>query len=134
MQAPHPWVDVSRYPIVVVEFAAVSNVNDFRALTFALRRFAADLHEPIALVTDLSKIRSGDPESRNVYAEFVRDMRGPSGRWVRATAVITPNPIQRTIMNLHTLLVGKTPYPVRAFGTRDEAIPWVRARLSALHC
>ena len=66
------------------------------ALTLALRRFAAALAAPIALVSGLSKVRSSDPEGRKIYVEFVR-----------------------------------TPYPVRAFPSQREALPWLYARLGA---
>jgi len=128
---PHPWVDTSQYPIVIIEFPSGSPAAEVRAMTIALRRFASELTEPIALVSDLSRIRVSDPESRSIYVEFVRDMRKTAGHRVRGTAVVTNSGVQRTLMNLHAMLVGKTPYPVRGFATRAEALPWLRARLDS---
>ena len=128
---PHPWVDTRLYPILVIEFPEVAPAADVRSMTIALRRFANELTESIALVSDLSRIRVSDPESRSIYVEFVRDMRKTAGHRVRGTAVITRSGVQRTIMNLHAMLVGQTPYPVRGFATRAEALPWLRARLGS---
>lgn len=128
---PHPWVDVDRYPIVVIAFPAESTAMEVRSMTAAMRRFAANVDEPIAIVSDLSQIRSSDPETRSIYVEFVRDMRSVAGQWVRATAVVTQSAFQRTVLNLHSMLVGKTPYPVRGFACRAEAMPWLHARLGS---
>lgn len=100
-------------------------------MTLAARRFALELKQPVGIVTDLSEIRAGDPEARTVYADFVRDMRNLPNKPVRATAVITRSTLQRSLLNLHSLLVGKTPYPLRGFPRREEAIPWIRALLSS---
>jgi hypothetical protein len=129
---PHPWVDLRLYPIVVIAFPAVAVVSEVLALTIALRRFAAELTEPIALIADLSELRSPDPEGRKVYSEFVRDMRAVAGHRVRAVALITRNPLQRALLNVHSMIVGTTPYPTRGFPSRDQAIPWLHARLGAL--
>lgn len=130
---PHPWVDTSRFPIVVVTFAPSATVYEMRALTVALRRFATGLNEPIGLISDLSEVRTQDPDARQVYAEFVREMRGVSGKWVRGTAVVTQNPFQRAVFNLHATLVGKTPYPVHAFSAFHQALPWLLAKMGGPH-
>jgi hypothetical protein len=129
--SPHPWVDLHAYPIVVLAFPPVAGANEVLAMTIALRRFASELEEPIALISDLSAVVSPDPEGRKIYAEFVRDMRKVAGHRVRATALVTRNPLQRAMLNLHAILVGETPYPTRGFSSRGEAIPWLRARLGA---
>ena len=128
--SPHPWVDTSGFPVIVITFPVTSTVIELRAMTVATRRFALELKEPIGIVSDLSNIRAGDPEARSIYADFVRDVRNLPNSPVRATAVITPSTLQRSLLNLHSFLVGKTPYPVRAFPRRDEAMPWIRALLS----
>jgi len=127
--SPHPWVDTTRFPIIVIAFPLESSVNELRGM--AMRQFAAGFNEPVAVVTDLSQLRTGDPEARAIYVQFVRDMRTGAGNWVRATAVITQSTLQRSLLNLHEMLVGKTPYPLRAFSRREEAFPWIHAVLSS---
>ncbi len=129
IRCAHPWVDTSKYPVVVLTFPETSSAAEVRALTFALRQFAAEITEPFALISDLSKIRGSDPDVRQVYVDFVKDMRAGASTWLRATAVVTGNPFQRTVLNLHALLVGKTPYPVRAFPNATEALPWLLAKI-----
>lgn len=128
--SPHPWVDVHRYPVITITFPLNPTTADVAQLTLDLRRFAGTLVEPIALITDLSNLRVSDPDARGVYTGFVRDMKAVSGKWICATAVVTQNPIQRAMLNLHALMVGGTPYPVRSFSTANDAYPWVSARLS----
>ena len=126
--SPHPWVDVRRYPIVAIVFPLAPKTAEVSLLTLALRRFANELSEPIAIITDLSNLRVSDPDGRVAYTEFVKDMRTVSGKWTVATAVILKNPIQRAMLNLHAVMVGKTPYPVRSFPSTDEAVPWLNSR------
>lgn len=128
---PHPWVDLSHYPVVIIVFPGDSTATQVRVMTSKMRRFASELDEPVAIMSDLTDIRTSDPEVRSIYVEFVRDMRSVAGRWVRATAVITQSAFQRTVLNLHATLVGKTPYPVRGFASRAEAFPWLHARLGS---
>lgn len=130
IESPHPWVDTSNYPIVIVAFPSESTANDVQQLANAMRRFASTVREPIAIVTDLTLLRTGDPEARETYAGFVRDVRPTAGRWTRGTAVIIQSTLQRALFNVHTLLVGSTPYPVRAFGQREHALPWLQALLA----
>jgi hypothetical protein len=132
MDSPHPWVSLEVFPIVIIRFRDDSAVGELRAMTYSLRRFAASLDEPFAILSDLSGVRTSDPEVRAVYVEFVKDMKRSSGHRVRAAAVITSNAFQRTVLNLHMALIGQTPYPVRAFSSREHALPWLRARLDAL--
>jgi hypothetical protein len=126
---PHAWVDLSHYPVVILMFPASATAREVLVMTTAMRRFAADLSEPVAIVSDLSSVRSSDPEIRSVYVQFVRDMRGVAGRWVRAAAVITQSALQRTTLNIHEMLVGGTPYPVRGFATRSAAFAWLHTKL-----
>lgn len=133
VESPHPWVDVSRYPVVVIAFPLNPSTAAVGTLTLALRRFAADLTESIGLITDLSNLRTTDPDARAIYTSFVRDMRAVSGRYIAATAVIAKHPIHRAMLNLHALMVGATPYPVRSFARVEDAYPWVQARLSVAH-
>lgn len=105
--------------------------SDVREMTQATRRFALELRDTIAVISDLSRVKTTDPETRKIYADFVRELRSEVGHRVRGIAVILRSPFQRAMLNLHFLLVGKTPYPVRAFSDRDEALPWLHARLGA---
>lgn len=116
---------------MIVNFAPTSNSSDVRALTVALRTFAESLHEPIGLLNDLSQVRVADPDSRAVHAEFVRSMRSSSGRLVRAVALVTENPFQRALTNIHSMLVGAVPYQIHAFRSRAEAMAWLGARLES---
>jgi len=129
VESPHPLVDTRRFPIVVVSFTPSATAHEMRALTIALRRFATGLDEPIGVLSDLSAVRTPDPEARLIYAEFVREVRNVSGKWVRGIAVVTQNPFQRALSNLHATLVGKTPYPVQAFATVRQALPWLLAKV-----
>lgn len=129
--SPHNWVDVRRYPVVAIVFPVDPKTADVSLLALALRRFANELSEPIAIITDLTNLQVSDPDARAIYTEFVKDMRTVSGKWITATAVIIKNPIQRAMLNLHEMMVGKTPYPVRSFPTSDEALPWLTARLDS---
>ncbi|MGC4065246.1 MAG: STAS/SEC14 domain-containing protein [Polyangiaceae bacterium] len=131
MDSPHPWVSLEAFPIVIIRFRDDVAIAELRSMTHSLRRFVASLDEPFAVMSDLTGVRSSDPEGRAVYVEFVKDMKRSTGHRVRATAVITSNAFQRTILNLHMALIGNTPYPVRAFSSREHALPWLRARLDA---
>jgi hypothetical protein len=130
VSSPHPWVSIKIFPIVVITFPTESTVKDTLSMTNAMRHFSAGITEPIAIMSDLSGVRSSDPETRAIYVEFVRDMKRVAGQWVRGTAVISQSTLQRTILNLHAALVGSTPYPVRAFASQSQALPWLYARLT----
>jgi hypothetical protein len=122
---------VSQYPIVTFVFPTDATPAGVRGMILAMRRFAAELKEPIVLLVDISGVRAVDPDSRTIHVEFVRDMREVSGHLVRGVAVITRSAFQRALLNLHSLLVGKTPYPVRGFSERSNAIPWLNGRLGS---
>jgi len=115
----------------MLTFPAAPRTTEVRVMTLALRRFATEFNEPVAFLTDLSNILTSDPEARANYTEFVKDMQRISDKWIKAIAVIIKNPIQRAMLNLHSLMVGKTSYPVRSFANVSEALPWLSARLTS---
>jgi hypothetical protein len=129
LNSPHPWVNLEQFPVVVITFPATSTANETREMTNAMRHFALNVNEPIVIMSDISNVLTTDSEVRNVYVNFVRDMKTVVGRWVRGTAVITHSTFQKTLMNLHESLIGNTPYPIRAYSHREHALPWLKARI-----
>lgn len=127
--SPHPWVDTSRFPVVVITFPPVSGSADARELTVGLRSFAERLREPIALLNDLSQLRATDPDARAIHAQFVRSMRESARHQMRAVAVVMTNAFQRTMFDLHVTFLGMPPCPLRAFASRADAFAWLSAQL-----
>jgi hypothetical protein len=98
-------------------------------LVFALGRFARELKQPILWLTDLSQLGVVDPTARELFAQFDRDFRSYSSKWVRAGALVTPSAVTRMAVSLHAALAGQPPYPQRLFFSRREAETWLLAQL-----
>jgi hypothetical protein len=133
MTNPHPWLDVSAYPILVVRYPASADrpeaaveVQEFYDAFCAW----ADSHQaPYTVIADTTAMKTipsalvraavGKGEART--AEF-------EARLNQGTAVIVTNAITRGVATA-VFWLSPPAYPMRLFTGFDDALAWVLTRL-----
>jgi hypothetical protein len=134
MANPHPWLDVSTYPILVVRYPANSDapeaaaqVDDFYDAFCAW----ADRHReaPYTVIADTTKIQA-IPSAlvRAAVAKGEARTAAFEARLNKGTAVIVTNSITRGVATA-VFWLSPPAYPMRLFGTFADALAWVLTRL-----
>jgi hypothetical protein len=136
MANPHPWLDVSAYPILVVRYPANADrpesaheVEEFYDAFCAWADSRELFYTVIADTTPIKNmpsalVRAAVAKGEARTAEF-------EARRNKGTAVVVENAIMRGVA---TAIFWLSPpvYPMRVFATFDEALAWILTRLDAV--
>jgi hypothetical protein len=133
MANPHPWLDVSAYPILVVRYPANSDrpeaATEVEQFYDAFCAWADSRQVPYTVIADTTMIktipsalvRAAVAKGEARTAEFEAKLN-------HGTAVIVANDITRGVATA-VFWLSPPAYPMRMFANFDDALAWVLTRL-----
>jgi hypothetical protein len=135
MTNPHPWLDVSAYPILVVRYPADANspeaaaqVDEFYEAFYV---WATTRQAPYTVIADTSMIeRIPSAVVRAAVARGEARTAAFEAQLNKGTAVVVVNDFTRGVATAVYWLSPPT-YPTRLFATFDNALAWILTQLDA---
>jgi hypothetical protein len=135
MANPHPWLDVSTYPILVVRYPAdadrresATQVDQFYD---AFCAWADARQVPYTVIADTTAIKT--MPSALVRAAIAKGEARTAvfeARLNKGTAVVVANNITRGVATA-VFWLSPPAYPMRVFATFADALAWILARLDS---
>jgi hypothetical protein len=128
LTTPKPYVDKSRWPVVVTSGPAVvtmATMDDYHA---AVRECLAR-REEFVIVSDARATREMAARERKAAADFEKQHFDELQRWAKALALVFSS---RVMVGFATAVswLSTPPYPKRCFTDVREAEDWARSKLT----
>ena len=126
MKDPHPWIDVSRHPLVVFRVPeSATQPEVLQALYNAWFQWLTDNPAPFVVIVDLSQMTSvPNATVRRIIAEGENRTAALETSYNKGNAIVISNPLVRGGMTA-VYWVSSPKFPWRFFGTAAEAEHWV---------
>lgn len=124
----HPFIDASKAPLYVMEFAATTTDDELKACCEAREAWAQHAKYKVAWVVDLSRILEVTAKQRRMFAEHLARFEPHDVQYNQGSGLVVPNTFLRGVVTAIFWL--KPPrFPNQTFPTRAEAFTWAEARL-----
>jgi hypothetical protein len=123
-----PSFDDSQWPLLQIRYGMRISGDEADAYHRTLRGYLM-LREPFVVLADARAAEVPPPRERQRMADFIRETEALSRRCVAGMALVMRTPAGRGVLTA-VLWLKTPPFPMRAFGTVQEAAAWCRQQLA----
>jgi hypothetical protein len=130
-----PWLDTRFEPLIVQIFPAEYTYEDIDAgftkfETYCLTRARREPTLRIAVISDLSLVKSSNARNRSRLTQSYQTLSEPMERYTIGQALIVPRAVLRHAMTA-VFWVKRPRFPIRAFARQTEALRWLSGLFEA---
>ncbi len=131
MQARPVTIDVSDWPLVVVQSSTVESDDEMRAFCMRYNTLLRAKAEPFVQIADLREVRAMSPSRRKILTESIKQNESFTQQYCRGIALVFDSVLLRHLLTA-ILWLKNPPYPHRVFSSIADAKAWGREQLTPM--
>lgn len=124
----HPWFFDRHQPIYGFQFPPEFSLEELQAFCIWFAGWYARQRTPMAMIADLSQMRSASSVQRRAWANFEKGSAADIKRVAAGVAVVLTNPMVRGVVTA-VYWINPPVYPHNIVANRQQALAWCQQML-----